>query len=48
MAEVVVHRLRPADLALAGSIGLEPETLTVAADGLMLGFATAARPRPAP
>ncbi len=37
--EIVLHRLRPADLALADGLGLEPDTVTVTADGLVIGFA---------
>jgi len=36
--EVVVHRLRPQDLALADTMGLEPGTLTVTDKGLTIGF----------
>ena len=37
--EIVLHRLRPADLALADGLGLEPDTVTVTPDGLVIGFA---------
>ena len=37
--EIVVHRLSAADLALAEGLGLEPDTITVTADGLVIGFA---------
>ena len=37
--EIVLHRLRPADLALADGLGLEPETVTVTTAGLVIGFA---------
>lgn len=40
--EVVLHRLRPEDLALPNVMGLEPDTITVTAQGLVIGFA--ARP----
>ena len=36
--EVVVHRLRPQDLALADTMGLEPGALTVTDRGLVIGF----------
>ncbi len=42
--EVVVHRLRPQDLALADGLGLEPGTITVTAKGLVIGF-VAKQPR---
>lgn len=38
LLEVVVHRLRPQDLALADGLGLRPDTLTVTADGVVVGF----------
>lgn len=38
LLEVVVHRLRPQDLALADTMGLEPGTLTVTDKGLVIGF----------
>ena len=37
--EIVLHRLRPADLALADGLGLEPDSVTVTPDGLVIGFA---------
>lgn len=39
LREVVVHRLRPQDLALPDSMGLQPDTITVTRDGLQIGFA---------
>jgi hypothetical protein len=42
LLEVVVHRLRPADLALADTMGFEPGDITVHADGLSIRFV----PRP--
>jgi len=36
--EVVLHRLRPQDLALAHTMGFEPGPITVTADGLVIGF----------
>lgn len=41
--EIVLHRLRAADLALADGLGLEPDTITVTDDGLVIGFAPALR-----
>lgn len=38
LLEVVLHTLRPQDLALANTMGLEPGAITVAADGLVIGF----------
>jgi hypothetical protein len=39
LGEVVLHRLRTQDLALAEVMGLEPDTVTVTATGLVIGFA---------
>jgi hypothetical protein len=39
LLEVVLHTLAPRDLALAETMGLEPSTITVVADGLVVGFA---------
>ena len=39
--EVVLHRLRAVDLALADGMGLEPETITVTDSGLVIGFGPA-------
>ena len=39
LQEVVLHRLKPEDLALANGMGLEPATVTVTARGLTIGFA---------
>jgi hypothetical protein len=36
--EVVVHHLRPRDLALADAMGLQPGDITVTRDGLRVGF----------
>src|SRR4029453_4367177 len=36
--EVVLHRLRPQDLALADPMGLQPGTITVTSQGLVVGF----------
>ncbi len=38
--EVVLHRLRPQDLALADAMGLQPATITVTSQGLLVGFET--------
>ena len=38
--EVVLHRLRPQDLALADTMGLQPSTITVTSQGLVVGFET--------
>jgi hypothetical protein len=38
LLELVVHQLQPKDLALADTMGLEPGAITVAADGLVIGF----------
>ena len=38
--EVVLHRLRPQDLALADAMGLQPATITVTSQGLVVGFET--------
>jgi hypothetical protein len=38
LLEVVVHQLNPKDLALADTMGLEPGEITVAEDGLVVGF----------
>lgn len=43
LGELVLHRLRPADLALADAMGLEPDTITVTDDGLVIAFAAAVR-----
>jgi hypothetical protein len=38
LLEVVVHRLRPQELALADVMGLQPGDITVTPDGLVIGF----------
>jgi hypothetical protein len=38
LLEVVVHRLRPADLALADTMGLQPGDITVEPGGLAIDF----------
>ncbi|NPC55670.1 DUF1439 domain-containing protein [Caenimonas soli] len=40
LREVVLHRLRPKDLALADTMGLQPSTITVTSQGLVVGFET--------
>ncbi|MDP3709213.1 MAG: DUF1439 domain-containing protein [Polaromonas sp.] len=36
--EVVLHRLRPQDLALPDGLGLQPDSITVTPQGLLIGF----------
>jgi len=38
MPEVVLHKLRPQDLALADAMGLQPGPITVTWDGLVIRF----------
>jgi hypothetical protein len=38
LLEVVLHRLRTQDLALPDAMGMQPESITVTADGLTIGF----------
>lgn len=38
LQEVVLHQLRPQDLALADVMGLQPGSITVTAQGLTIGF----------
>ncbi len=38
LQEVVLHQLRPKDLAMADNLGLQPSTITVTDKGLMIGF----------
>ena len=38
LLEVVVHRLRPQDLALPDAMGLQPGSITVTAEGLTIGL----------
>ena len=38
LLEVVLHRLRPSDLALADTMGLQPGQITVTPEGLLIGF----------
>ncbi len=44
LREVVVHQLRPQDLALADAMGLQPGAVTVTPQGLVIGF-VAKQPR---
>ncbi|MDH5340994.1 MAG: DUF1439 domain-containing protein, partial [Rubrivivax sp.] len=39
LQEVVLHQLRPQDLALADNLGMQPDTITVTDKGLVIGFA---------
>lgn len=43
VGEVVLHRFAPRELALADTMGFEPETLTVVDDGLVVSFGRKAR-----
>ncbi|MEZ5637447.1 MAG: DUF1439 domain-containing protein [Burkholderiaceae bacterium] len=38
LQEVVLHQLRPQDLALADSLGMRPDSITVTDQGLVIGF----------
>lgn len=38
LREVVLHQLRPQDLALSDGLGLEPGSITVTDKGLVIGF----------
>lgn len=38
LQDVVLHQLRPEDLALPDGLGLQPDSLTVTARGLVIGF----------
>lgn len=38
LLEVVLHRLQPRELALADAMDLQPGNITVAPDGLVIGF----------
>ena len=40
LREVVLHQLRPQDLALPAARGLEPGSITVTPQGLVIGFVT--------
>jgi hypothetical protein len=47
LQDVVVHQLRPQDLALSDVMGLQPDTITVTAKGLVIAFVNKA-PRALP
>jgi hypothetical protein len=38
LREVVLHRLRPQDLAMADAVGMQPGAITVTATGLVIGL----------
>jgi hypothetical protein len=38
LQEVVLHQLRPQDLAMAEDLGLQPSSITVTESGLVIGF----------
>jgi hypothetical protein len=40
LLEVVLHQLRPQDLALTDDLGLQPSSITVTQSGLVVGFET--------
>jgi hypothetical protein len=40
LQEVVLHQLRPQDLALADTMGLQPGSITVTDKGLVIDFVT--------
>lgn len=44
MLEVELHRLRPQDLALPDTLGLQPGSMTVTNEGLTIGFEPKPRP----
>lgn len=44
LREVVLHQLRPQDLSLADTMGLQPDSITVTSQGLVIGF-VAKQPR---
>ncbi len=39
LQEVVLHQLRPQDLAITDSLGMQPDSITVTDKGLLIGFA---------
>lgn len=43
LLEVVVHTLRPQDLALPDGLGMQPGSMTVTTEGLTIGFVPKAR-----
>ena len=38
LLEVVLHRMRPQDLALPDGLGMQPGSITVTPEGLTIGF----------
>lgn len=38
LQEVVLHQLRPKDLAMADTLGMQPQSITVTDKGLVIGF----------
>ena len=44
LLEVVLHRMRPQDLALPDTMGLQPGSITVTSDGLTIGFVPKSAP----
>jgi len=38
LLEVVVHTLRPQDLALPDALGMQPGSMTITTEGLTIGF----------
>ena len=38
LRDVVLHKLRPQDLALPDAMGLQPDSITVTSKGLVIGF----------
>ena len=40
LRELVLHQLRPQDLALPDAMGLQPDRITVTPEGLVIGFMT--------
>lgn len=43
LRDVVLHKLRPQDLALPDAMGLQPDSITVTAQGLLISFVTQPR-----
>ena len=44
LREVVLHQLQPKDLALADGLGVQPESITVTSQGLVVRFGNKPRP----
>ena len=44
LQDAVLHQLKPQDLALPDGMGLEPGSITVTAQGLVIGFVTKQQP----